>query len=240
VTTVSNSLRRPMDMGQIVNTAIRVYRRNFGEFVAMAAVTLPISAAAAIVSGMVADATVAAIVTVAFAIPNIAVGLIAQAAITRAVADVDEGVAADFNSSYGRVLPLVGRLFLTALRVAVIVVALGVTIVGIPFALYYMIRWAFFTQAIVIEGASSGEATTVSSRVVQGNWWRTLGILFVLGLLAGLPSAVIALIFSPAAVVAGSLASAVAAVIVFPFSAVATTLLFFDLQSRERERVSVA
>ncbi len=229
-----------MDLGQIVNTTLSVYRRNFGEFVAIAAVTLPISAAAAVISGLMANSTAAAIVTVAFAVPNIAVGLIAQAAITRAVADVDEGVAPDFNSSYARILPLVGRLFLTALRVAVIVVALGVTIVGIPFAFYYMVRWAFFAQAIVIEGASSSEATTISSRIVQGNWWRTLGILFVLGLLAGLPSALSSLVFSSAAPIAGSLASAVVEVIVFPFSAAATTLLFFDLQSRERERASVA
>jgi hypothetical protein len=229
-----------MDLGQIIDGAIRLYRLNFGELLAMAAVTLPVSAASAIIGGLIDDAVIAAIVTVALAVPSVAIGLVAQAAIARAVADIDEGVAPDFNSVYGRVLPRVGTLFLTALRVAVIVVALGITIVGIPFAIYFMVRWAFFTQTIVIDGETSGNATRASAHIVQGSWWRTFGILIILGILASLPAAAVSLLFSAASPVAANLASAVVAVVVFPFSAGALTLLFFDLQSRERERVSIA
>ncbi len=227
-------------MGQIVDTAVQLYKRHFGEFVAMAAVTLPVSAAAAVITGLITNTTIATMATVALAVPSLAIGLIAQAAIARAVVDADEGTAPEFNAVYSRILPLVGRLFLTAIKIVVVAIVLGVTIIGIPFAIYYVVRWAFFVQAIVVEGASFGEATSVSANAVKGYWWRTLGILLVLGLLASLPSAAVALIFSSAAVVAASLASAVVAVIVFPFSAVATTLLFFDLQSRERERVGIA
>ena len=228
-----------MDMGQIIDGAIRLYRLNFGEFLAIAAVTLPLSVVSAIVIGLIDDALIGAIVTLAFAVPAIAIGLIAQAALSRSVADIDEGTTPDFNSAYGRVLPRVGRLFLTALRVAAIVLVLGITVVGIPFAIYFMVRWVFFTQAIAIENESSSGATDLSSRIVQGHWWRTLGVLFVLGLLASLPAGAVALIFSAAAPIAGSLASAVVSVIALPFSAAATTLLFFDLQSREREQIGV-
>ena len=229
-----------MDLSQIIDTAIRLYRLNFGELLAIAAVTLPISAASAIVGGLIDDKIVAAIVTVALAIPSVIMGLIAQAAIARAYADVADGAAPDFESVYSRVLPYAGTLILTALRIVVIVMALAITIVGIPFAIYVMIRWAFFAQAIVIEGESSSEATSLSARLVQGRWWRTLGILFIIGLLASVPAAAVSFVFSAAAPIAGSLASAVVAVIVFPFSAGAATLLFFDLQSREHERVSIA
>jgi hypothetical protein len=228
-----------MDLSQIIDGAIRIYRLNFGELLAIAAVTLPVSAASAIVGGLIDDKIVAAIVTVALAIPSVIIGLIAQAAIARAYADVADGAAPDFESVYSRVLPCAGRLILTALRIVVIVMALGITIVGIPFAIYVMIRWAFFAQAIVIEGESSSGATSLSARLVQGRWWRTLGILFIIGLLASVPAAAVSFVFSAAAPIAGSLASAVVAVIVFPFSAGAATLLFFDLQSRERERVSI-
>jgi hypothetical protein len=226
-------------MGQIVNTAIRVYRKNFGEFVAIAAVTLPISIATAIVMAIVGDNgdVVASWVSAG---ATVFISLIAEAAIIRAMIDIDEGTAADFNSAFRQALPLVGRLIATALRVVILVLLMGITIVGIPFAIYYMVRWAFFTQAIVVEDASFSEATNVSAKAVRGSWWRTLGILIMLGLLAGLPSAAVAVIFSSADPAAASLASAVAGAVVLPFSAVATTLLFFDLQSRERERVSVA
>jgi hypothetical protein len=49
----------------------------------------------------------------------------------------------------------------------------------------------------------------------------------------------VTLIFSAATPIAGSLASAVVGAIVLPFSAGASTLLFFDLQSRERERAAM-
>jgi len=229
-----------MDMGQIINTAIGLYRLNFGEFLAMAAVALPLNAAGAIVGGLIEDEVTAAVVTAAFTFPAVIVALVAQAAIARAVADVADGATPDFESVYRRILPYIGTLLLTVLRIIVIVLALGITIVGIPFAVYFMVRWAFFAQAIVIEGESSSGATSLSARVVKGNWWRTLGILFIVGLLASLPTGAVTLIFSAAAPIAGSLASAVVAVIALPFSAGAATLLFFDLQSRERERVSIA
>ncbi|MCJ7491989.1 MAG: hypothetical protein MUP15_07565 [Dehalococcoidia bacterium] len=240
MTSAPSQLRRPMDVGQIIDTAIRLYRLNFGEFLAIAAITLPVSAASAIAGGLIEDKVVAAIVTAALAIPSIAIGLVAQAAIARAVADIDEGVAPDFNSVYGRVLPRVGTLFLTALRVAVIVLALCLTIVGIPFAIYFMVRWVFFTQTIIIDGETSGNATMASADIVQGSWWRTFGILIMVGILASLPAAAVSLLFSAASPVAANLASAVVAVVVFPFSAGTLTLLFFDLQSREREHVSIA
>ena len=117
---------------------------------------------------------------------------------------------------------------------------LAITIVGIPFAIYFAVRWAFFAQAIVIEGESSSGATDLERAHRARALVADLGILFVVGLLASLPTGAVSAVFSAAAPIAGSLASAVVAVIVLPFSAGAATLLFFDLQSRERERVSIA
>jgi hypothetical protein len=75
---------------------------------------------------------------------------------------------------------------------------------------------------------------------VEGFWWRAFGILLVIGLLAAIPTFLVSAVFAPAAPIAGSLASSVVAVVVLPFSAAAATLLFFDLSSREHERVGVA
>jgi hypothetical protein len=233
-------LRRPMDMGQIIEGAIRLYRLNFGEFLAIAAVTLPASAAGAIVGGFIGNAVASIVVTAFLAIPSVIIGIIAQAAIALGVAGAADGVAPHFESIYGRVLPRVGALLLTALRVFVVVMALFVTIIGIPFGVYLAVRWAFFTQAVIIEGESSTGAIDLSARIVKGYWWRTLGILVMLAILASLPTAAVSLIFAAASPVAANLAVAVVGVIVFPFSAGAITLLFFDLQSRERERVSIA
>ena len=226
-------LRHPMDLSQIINGSVRIYRLHFAEFLAIAAVTLPVSVVAAIVVSFIKDEAVATGVSVALLVPGVAVALVAQAAIIRAVADVGDDVPPDFNFVYGRVLDRLGTLFVTALRIIVIFAALCVTIVGIPFAIYLAVRWVFFAQAIMIEGEGSNEATELSGRLVQGYWWRTFGILLILGLLASLPTGAVSLIFSAAAPVAGSLAVAVVAAVVLPFSAGATTLLYFDLSSRK-------
>ncbi len=229
-----------MELGQIVNTAIKVYRQNFGEFLAIAAVTLPISAIGAILGGLIEDRVTAGVVVAVFTVLSAVITLVADAALVRGVADVAEGIPPDFNYVYVRVFERLGALFLTVLRVLVIFIALCITVVGIPFAVYFLVRWAFVTQTVIIEGQSGHGAMELSAGVVQGCWWRTLGVLFILGLLASFPTGAVSLLFSAAAPVAGSLASAVVAVIVLPFSATASTLLFFDLQSRERERVSIA
>jgi hypothetical protein len=229
-----------MDLSQIVNTAIKVYRQNFGEFLGIAGLTLPLFIASAVSAALITNTFVYLGVNLALAIPGVLLGIPAQAAIARAIADVSEGIVPEFGSVYGRVFERIGPLLLTAFRVAGIFVVLCATVVGIPFAIYLAIRWAFFTQAVILEGRSGRAATDLSAGMVQGHWWRTLGILIMVALLANVPVEVARIAFSPANVIAAGLASAVIAVIAFPFSAGASTLLFFDLQSRERERVSIA
>ena len=140
-----------MDLGQIIDTALRLYRQNFGELLAIAAITLPLDIINAVGIGLISDKLVAGIVSAVLAIPSALIGLVAIAGITRAVADLGDGVAPDFNRVYRQVLPRLGALLLTALRVIVIVLALTVTIVGIPYAIYLGIRWTFFAQEVVIE-----------------------------------------------------------------------------------------
>jgi len=238
MTAPTDDLRRPRDLTQIIDTALRLYRRNFGEFVAIAAVTLPIDVISAGVSFAIANTVVATVVMVLLDIPSFAIAIVAGAAVARSIADTGEGLAPDFYRAYREVLPRLRDLLLATVRVFGIVLLLSVTIIGIPFAAYFAIRWAFFSQAIVIDGRSAKEAPEASARIVEGFWWRTFGILLVIGLLAAIPTFLVSAVFAPAAPVAGNLASAVVAVVVLPFSAAAATLLFFDLSSRERERVS--
>ena len=53
-----------------------------------------------------------------------------------------------------RLLPLLGCTLFWAL----VVVVLAVTIVGIPFALYFAVRWGFFVETLLLEGISARDA----------------------------------------------------------------------------------
>ena len=65
-----------------------------------------------------------------------------------------------------------------------IVGLLAITIIGIPFAIYFAVRWGFYAQAVLIEQTSATNALRRSSELVKGTWWRVFGILFAIFLLA--------------------------------------------------------
>jgi hypothetical protein len=121
-----------------------------------------------------------------------------------------------------------------------ITLLIGITIIGIPFAIYLWIRWAFYPQAVVIEQTDSGDALSLSADIVKGSWWRTFGIVIVISLLAAVPSYGVAALFAWTSPIASALISAVITTIVLPFTAGAFTLMFFDLSSRRSQHVSVA
>jgi hypothetical protein len=109
-----------MDMGQIIDGAIRLYRLNFGEFLAIAAVTLPLNAAAQ--SSADLSTTRPAGDVLAAAVPTLIVALIAQ---RPSVADID------FKALHPIQLPTgascrKGHAVPDCFMVAVIVVALAI------------------------------------------------------------------------------------------------------------------
>lgn len=235
-----DQLRRPRQLSEIVDAAISLYRHNFGEFLGIAAVALPVDVVAAVVPAVIHNRIASLIATALISIPTLVVSIVVTAAIARAVADVADGQPADFNRAYRQVLDRLGALLLAALRVIGITVLIAMTIVGIPFAIYLGVRWFFIAQAVVIENTNSGDALSLSADIVKGSWWRTFGIVIIVSLLATVPSFGVGALFAWATPIASALISAVIATIVRPFTAGAFTLLFFDLFSRENQRVGVA
>ena len=67
---------------------------------------------------------------------------------------------------------------------SLVVVVLAVTIVGIPFALYFAVRWGFFVETLLLEGVSARDALRRSSELVTGMWWRMCGMLLAVCLLS--------------------------------------------------------
>jgi hypothetical protein len=235
-----DQLRKPRDLSQIIDGAISLYRQNFGEFLGIAAVVLPVDVIAAVVPLAIPNRIVSVVAMALMTIPTLVLNIIVTAAIARAVADVADGLPADCNRAYRQVLDRAGTLILAAARVLGIILLLSITIIGIPFAIYLGIRWSFFPQAVVIEGRDSGDALSLSADIVKGSWWRTFGIVIIVSLLAAIPSFGVGALFAWAAPIASALIGAVIATIVRPFTAGAFTLLFFDLSSRESQDVSVA
>lgn len=148
----------------------------------------------------------------------------------RSLAETGEADAADAWRGMGQRF---WRLLAAPLLAWLTVLALTITLVGIPLAIWLLARWSLVQQEIVFDDASVGEAFRGSARLVRGRWLRAFRpVLFfsLVGLIG--PLLHFALLFT--ALSPGSadwIAAAVFALLV-PYLACGYTLLFFDLEAR--------
>ncbi|HEY7467094.1 MAG TPA: hypothetical protein VIB47_10445, partial [Dehalococcoidia bacterium] len=122
------------------------------------------------------------------------------------------------------------------------VAALSVSLVGIPWAMRLLVRWAFIEQAMLIDGRPLRESFRVSSTASTGH---SVWVAAALGLLAAatlLGPAVLGIVMImslksvPPAYV-HLLATTVQATIL-PYVAIALTLVYFDLQVRREDSLT--
>lgn len=74
--------------------------------------------------------------------------------------------------------------FLGCYVVYILVVSgLSITIIGIPFAIYMIIRWGLYTLPALFEETTTMRSLRRSSDLVRGTWWRVLGIILAIFLI---------------------------------------------------------
>jgi len=132
--------------------------------------------------------------------------------------------AVDLLAGFGRALATVLVLLMTG--------------VGIPFGLWFLVRYQFMAQVVVTEDLNGKDALARSAQLVKGRWWHTaimVGLFHLLvagsGLVVGL---LLLVVFAgiPLWLFSG-LITLVYALIV-PLAAVAMTLLFGDAVAEHR------
>ncbi len=118
--------------------------------------------------------------------------LLLAPAVIQAVKDIHEGTTPGVMRSYRLAFGRVPAIVITAL---VIVAALFVPllqVIGIPIALYLVVRWQFFAQALVFnQGATPIEALSESSGLVRNRWWKTMFTVLIFDVIAVIPGFVI-------------------------------------------------
>ena len=130
--------------------------------------------------------------------------------------------------------PLAGVL----LRVAGIPLLLGMTIVGLPVAIWYLGRTAVALPACVLEALGARAAIRRSKHLVGSHFWRvsalttlTVAVALLVGPLVG----AFVLLRTELPVLLANLIGMTVSAAVMPVVGIAITLLFLDLRARERE-----
>lgn len=238
-------LRQPMDVGRIVDWAIRIYRLQFPAFFLIALVTVPLNLLGGVLPVELdlsngSDALRALRVLGPVLLAGAFVNILASAAMSLSVQDIDENRPVDFGRAYDVVFSRLGDLVVALLRVWVPVLLLAATVIGLPVAVWLGVRWSFFGQAVMIDRAPGAGAPGRSAQLVAGGWWRVFGILLLVALISVPPQLVVAEITSLGPQFVAALINAVVAALILPFVVIADTLLYFDLSARREGHVTAA
>jgi len=151
-------------------------------------------------------------------------------------------------------LETIGSVLLGTLRryfavwVVVILAALvfvgAIFIVTIPVVLWVAIRWSVALPALFAEGIGPVKALGRSWNLVRDNWWRTLGILIIVTIMASLIQTALGFLFGGVAAVVPGLSDDLRAgvvttvttlvdALVGAITPIAITMLYLDLRVRK-------
>jgi glycerophosphoryl diester phosphodiesterase family protein len=179
---------------------------------------------------------------------------ISVGAVYRAVADVALGRPATIGSvlretlaRYWQLLGLIGLVFVIAL-VWFIAEIIGFVLLVIPglvvfcAMIYLAIRWSLTLAAMMAEDIGPIQGMSRSWNLVKSQWWRTFGILVIVGIMQLIITYALFILFGIVAAlftsgdfqlalvsIGGTLLSA----LVSPITAIAVILLYFDLRVRK-------
>jgi hypothetical protein len=229
-----------VNLDEILKGAFGVYRRYPGSLFLVGAPVMPVTIAGILLTSDTWFLNIL-VLPIAFGV----LAFVPVAALVRTVADALGGTEPAFWRSYRAALSQLGRLIFAALRYQTIVQVLIIVVVGLPLAIYLAIRWFFFPQAIILEGAAAGEALKRSGDLVSGSWWRVTGIALVIGIMYLIPGAFVTFVLFPGppggfdgvgllSAPAGVSAAVIGVIgaILLPFAVGAETILFLDLRAR--------
>ncbi len=183
--TVATTALKPMQFGDILDTTFSLYRKHFSLFLGLVAFSVLSELALHFLvdfSEFFFDRSPLlgiAIVLITFTFFIIGIGGIA---IGSSATYLCENVT--IRSVLQRTMDRFWQLLGCSLLWLLVVTTLTVTIIGIPVAIHFTVRWGLFIQTIMFEKPVISIALGRSSELVKGMWWRVCGMLLAILLLS--------------------------------------------------------
>ena len=179
---------QPMGFTDILDGMFTFYRNHFRLFITIGVVYLVLSFGVDLLSVFLLETdatTVAGLVILLFTVLiSVAVSTFVVAGLAYASAhvylgrEIIPGIA--LERAWQRFWTYLGSLILWSLVVG----GLTVTIIGIPFAIYFSVRWGLYSLPVMLEGTTARNALRRSTELVKGTWWRVFGIMLAISLIS--------------------------------------------------------
>ena len=180
---------QPMNFTDILDGIFTVYRNHYRLLLEIAAVYLVLGFAVDLISAyFIIGATPSTIFVIAgFSLMATSViSLLVTAGLMYASAQVyltrEMTSGAAFQQALRRFWSYLGSGVLYLLAVG----GLCITVIGIPFGIYFGVRWSLYSLPVLLEESKAWNALGRSTELVKGSWWRVLGILIAIYLISGM------------------------------------------------------
>ena len=158
-----------------------------------------------------------------------------MAATSCALVELDAGRAVGPTMAYRLALRRIRPLLRAVAIFVVMWVALTSTVVLIPVALWFAVRWALLAPVAELEGRGGRDALRRSAELVRGRWLR-VGSLVVLGgalaLLSGPLLGALLIFVSSSSLALLNLVAGIVYAVALPFVALVTCYVYFDARTR--------
>jgi hypothetical protein len=228
-------LRQERALGFVINDSFRILFAYWPSLAKTVAPAVLVSLAAALLAYGVQNngALYSFVVLATLPVQFVAYQLV-SAALIASLNSRDQGREIDAGDALDMAQDRFRDVVSASVRATAIAFALMVTIVGIPWGIKRLVKWAFVIQAIIVDGQTGKDSLAYSESLVLGRWWGTFGRLVACGLIVGLPAVIVSeVILLAIPGVIGIIASQVTDFLALPFGIISTTLIFFDLKSRK-------
>ncbi len=240
-------LRAPRAFGQIVVTAVRLYWRHWRAFVPIGLSAILIVGGLRALSWLLTGGDTGRSLDSRSGVSGLhvavgevlaGIGLPVASAVVAAVAivavgQVAEGGTTSFAAAYRGMWRRFRRVVGAELLAMLMLLAMAITIVGIPFAAWKYVGWLFVQQQILFENRTVREAFRGSSGVVRGRWWYTLRVAAFFWLVSTIAGPILgfALIFTYLPLLLINAIGTVVFALLIPYVTIGQTLLYYDLEA---------
>jgi hypothetical protein len=223
----------PRNFGAILGDTFKIYGENFLRLLAIVAIvevilgilgsvlTLP----AIWTNGKIESLPAFIVIGIILFVGSIVAYPLMQGALIHAISEQHFRRPVSIGRAYSFAWRRIGALIGATILATLAILALTVTIIGIPAAIYFAVTWTFIWQAALIDGSGPRAALARSSALVRQNWWRVLGIMLVVGIIAGAIAAVLGTI--------PVVGSTIGSILSIPIAITGATLLYYDLRVRK-------
>ena len=244
----------PRGVGEVVDTAIALYRRHWKLLVGTAAVVVvPVQLLSSFANRNVVSqigdtfrsmqkGLTPVTTNTSVGTPGGLLALLALPFLTAALATAAASCYLGRPMTPGRAWRATMRRFWAVLGLGflrLVITGVGVVLFMVP-GIFLYIRLLVAPVALVVEGAGPVSALERSWRLTSGQWWRTCGVEVLKGLMAGfgyllieLPVILLGIVSGPVGWLLLATGGSLVQVLVAPFLVAVTVVVYFDLRIRK-------